>query len=29
MAYVINQKDIARSMELLAKGIEAYNNRQA
>ncbi|MER2150149.1 MAG: pyridoxal phosphate-dependent aminotransferase [Candidatus Limivicinus sp.] len=27
MAYVINQKDIARSMELLAKGIEAYNNR--
>ncbi|MBQ1776522.1 MAG: pyridoxal phosphate-dependent aminotransferase [Acidaminococcaceae bacterium] len=29
MAYVINQKDIARSMELLAKGIEAYNSRQA
>ena len=27
MAYVINQKDIARSMELLAKGIEAYNSR--
>ena len=27
MAYVINRKDIARSMELLAKGIEAYNNR--
>ena len=27
MAYVINQKDITRSMELLAKGIEAYNNR--
>ena len=27
MAYVINQKDIARSMELLAKGLEAYNNR--
>ena len=25
MAYVINQKDIARSMELLAKGIEQYN----
>ena len=25
MAYVINQKDIERSMELLAKGIEAYN----
>ena len=28
MAYVINQKDIARSMELLAKGIEQYNNRK-
>ena len=27
MAYVINRKDIARSMELLAKGIEAYNRR--
>ncbi len=28
MAYVINRKDIARSMELLAKGIEQYNNRK-
>ena len=27
MAYVINQKDIARSMELLAKGIEEYNKK--
>lgn len=25
MAYVINKDDIKRSMELLAKGIEAYN----
>ena len=25
MAYVINKEDITRSMELLAKGIEAYN----
>ena len=29
MAYVINQQDIARSMQLLAKGIEQYNNRYA
>ena len=28
MAYVINRQDIARSMELLAKGIEAYNRRE-
>ena len=28
MAYVINRKDIARSMELLKKGIEAYNSRK-
>ena len=28
MAYVINRRDIARSMELLAKGIEQYNARQ-
>ena len=27
MAYVINKDDITRSMELLAKGIEAYNAR--
>ena len=27
MAYVINQRDIARSMELLSKGIECYNRR--
>ena len=27
MAYVINQDDLKRSMELLAKGIEAYNNK--
>ena len=27
MAYVINEADITRSMELLKKGIEAYNNR--
>ncbi len=27
MAYVINRDDITRSMELLAKGIEAYNSR--
>lgn len=27
MAYVINRQDIARSMELLAKGIERYNQR--
>jgi len=27
MAYVINRSDITRSMELLAKGIEAYNRR--
>ena len=26
MAYVINREDIRRSMELLAKGIEAYNS---
>lgn len=26
MAYVINQDALKRSMELLAKGIEAYNN---
>lgn len=28
MAYVINKDDINRSMELLAKGIEAYNARK-
>lgn len=28
MAYVINKDDITRSMELLAKGIEAYNARK-
>ena len=28
MAYVINRSDIARSMELLKKGIEAYNTRK-
>ena len=28
MAYVINRADIARSMELLKKGIEAYNARK-
>ncbi len=28
MAYVINKDDITRSMELLKKGIEAYNNRK-
>ena len=27
MAYVINQDALKRSMELLAKGIEAYNNK--
>ncbi|MCR5088801.1 MAG: pyridoxal phosphate-dependent aminotransferase [Oscillospiraceae bacterium] len=27
MAYVINRRDIARSMELLAKGLEVYRNR--
>ena len=27
MAYVINETDIRRSMEILKKGIEAYNNR--
>ena len=27
IAYVLNEADLARSMELLAKGIEAYNNR--
>ena len=27
MAYVINRRDIARSMELLAKGIERYNGK--
>ena len=28
MAYVINKDDITRSMELLAKGIEAYNAKK-
>ena len=27
IAYVIKEEDLARAMELLAKGIEAYNNR--
>lgn len=27
IAYVLKQEDLARSMELLGKGIEAYNNR--
>ncbi|MBR2132744.1 MAG: pyridoxal phosphate-dependent aminotransferase [Oscillospiraceae bacterium] len=27
IAYVLKQEDLARAMELLAKGIEAYNNR--
>ena len=27
MAYVINQDALKRSMELLAKGIEAYNSK--
>ena len=27
IAYVLNETDLARAMELLAKGIEAYNNR--
>ena len=28
IAYVLKQKDLERAMELLAKGIEAYNNRK-
>ncbi len=28
MAYVLKQEDLERAMELLAKGIEAYNNRK-
>ena len=28
MAYVLKQADLERAMELLAKGIEAYNNRK-
>ena len=27
IAYILKQEDLARSMELLGKGIEAYNNR--
>jgi len=28
IAYVLKQEDLERAMELLAKGIEAYNNRK-
>ena len=27
IAYVLKQKDLERAMDLLAKGIEAYNKR--
>ena len=27
IAYVLKQKDLERAMDLLAKGIEAYNRR--
>ena len=28
IAYVLQQKDLERAMDLLALGIEAYNNRK-
>ena len=29
MAYVLKQADLERAMEILAKALEAYNNRKA
>ena len=28
IAYVLKQEDLERAMDLLAKGIQAYNNRK-